>query len=281
MAVSTLSDLRSRLDVERYDSDPGKLLSEYTSDDNRLMQLASAQGRQSANRRGMLNSSMSAGASMDAMAKTALPLAQQRSEQLEARNTREEAGLMQTNLQEQQFGFESQMSAQDAAQRSELLGQEFGQQQQLSAQEADQERELQDRRIGSEMELAQLDADTRENLMAMEEGMRTRLAGLETDREQYQDASQMITTFTEQYQSSMRSILSNPDMAAEDRNSLLENAGTLLNLQTDMVRELYDVEISWSGDNFSPTAQQPETGGTGQAAAQPEAGGTREEQLGR
>ena len=52
-------------------------MQDIMSQDNNLMRQARTQGLQQANQRGLLNSSMAVGASQDAMARQALPIAQQ------------------------------------------------------------------------------------------------------------------------------------------------------------------------------------------------------------
>lgn len=62
--------------AENMDTVQGQM-KDLMSQDNSLMKQAKTQGLQQANKRGLLNSSMAVGASQDAMARNALPIAQQ------------------------------------------------------------------------------------------------------------------------------------------------------------------------------------------------------------
>jgi hypothetical protein len=199
-------------------TDVGKIAAEYAAQDSALMQRARTEGRQIANQRGLLNSSIAAQAAQNAILDRAIPMAQQESQQ------RFQAGLS---------------------------AQEFGQAKNLSAQEFEQQKGLQEQRIFGEMDLAQLDADTRKTLLDMESGLKERLAQLDVDTEDRTNMMSMITSFNDQYQQAMRSILSNPDIGAGDRNALLTSAGDFLRRQTDMIESLYGFKINWSGGSIT------------------------------
>jgi uncharacterized membrane protein YgcG len=89
--------------------------------------------------------------------------------------------------------------------------------------------------------------------MRMEREMRESLASLEISADERNNMTSMVTSMHGQYQDSMRSILNNPDMAAEDRNGLLSSASDLLQLQTSMIENLYNVDIDWDVSSYSPT----------------------------
>ena len=88
--------------------------------------------------------------------------------------------------------------------------------------------------------------------------MRESLAQLDISASEREDAGAMVTSMHEFYQESMRSTLSNPNLPADVRNDLLQNAALLLDQQTDMVGDLYGIEFDWEAGSFSPTGGQPE-----------------------
>lgn len=148
--MTAAQKLKQRLDARRVGSDPAELAAKYMSEDNRMMRLAAASGRQAANRRGLLSSSIAAGESMDRMAAYATDLAKQRSQQLEGRNVRAEQDIYAgrqlgretssaMKLASQQFGFQSKLSAQDYAQTLGLTREQAKLASSLSAQEAQQQ----------------------------------------------------------------------------------------------------------------------------------------------
>ncbi len=270
--------------------------------DSTLMRRADTIGRQIGNRRGVLNSSITAGAAMNAAYDAALPVAQQDASQaFQSEQAAAQFGYAgQLSAQEAQqrlneaaaaFGYTSQLSEQEAAQRlteiqtsfqnegllsqqqfqqnMALSDQEFEQQMGLSRQDYQQQLDLQERRIGSEYELAMLDAETRQTLLTMESNMQTQLAEMNIDAESRQQMTAMITSMHELYQESLRSTLSNPDISAEDRNALLQSAGDLLILQTAMIEDLYGVELDWVDTSYIPTTSTDGSGDTGGTAPSP------------
>ncbi len=88
---------------------------EMMSKDNRLMQQAETRGLQSANRRGLMNSSMAVQASEAAVLDRVIPMASQESDQRFASRTAK-----------QKFGFEAALAKQDSEIKQSLADQEIG-----------------------------------------------------------------------------------------------------------------------------------------------------------
>lgn len=106
-------------------TNPADELAKMVATDSNMMQQASTKGMAASNSRGLLNSSMSVGASMDAMANAAIPLAQQTASQ-----------NFETNRQQTQIEAEMQM------QSRELTSREQAQIRDIEANAAAQGREL-------------------------------------------------------------------------------------------------------------------------------------------
>ena len=309
---------------------------EMMQGDNALMTRAKTQGLQTANRRGILNSSVAAGASTNAVLDRVVPMASQEAQQRHAeqmsdreaghrsreaeqqfgfsqalsRQDFEQTGRLQDDSQahdqsmsdreaghrrseaEQQFGFQSALSKQEFGQTKQLSEQEFEQASSLSDQEFKQqfglsrqeykqtlklqeneqkfeskitdktfkhEKSIQKLQLASDKQLAELDSETRKDLMKMESDMRKRLAQMDVDLQQQENMGNMISSMNEQYQTAVNSILSNPNLSAEDRNDMLRASGELLNHQMDLVEDLYDTEVDWITGSFdltSPTSEE-------------------------
>ena len=96
-----------------YDDDPTRIVNDITSQDSELMRAAAQRGRESANARGMLNSSIGIQAAQQSIVDAALPLAESKAN-IEAQHNRDYTG----------FYYSSQRAAQDqqyALQRDSLL----------------------------------------------------------------------------------------------------------------------------------------------------------------
>ena len=91
-----------------------------TSEASPLMQAAQTEGLKIANRRGLLNSSMAADASQDAMIRNALPIAQQDADIAFRTNLFDKDAALRKELQSSEFGFNSGEKALDRALQEKL-----------------------------------------------------------------------------------------------------------------------------------------------------------------
>ena len=192
--------------------DVAGLTADVLSEDNRLMRLAATKGVQYANRRGLMNSSIAAGASMDAQAEYAVDIAQK------------------------QAGINSRRN--------------------LSAQEARQDR--QQTRLERQLDRRQtrLDYKFDSKLLAREEEMRLNIEKLGISAQEKTDMTNMVTDIFDQYQKSVNTYLSNPDLTADQRNAFLSGAGEFLQPQMELIEELYGVDIKWLDSAFNPSTGQ-------------------------
>lgn len=278
-------------------SNVANVAAEIMSEDSRLLQLAKSRGMQTANSRGLLNSSIAAGAAETAVLDQVVPMASQEAQQrfnkqqarrdssMRMREAKQgfgftsalkdqDAGIAK-DLAEQGFGFETKLKDQDAGiakdlknqdtkselklsrkkfdQAKALSNQQFKEEMGMSRQEYRQDMALQERRLGSEKYLAQLDSGTRQKLMGMEQDMRESLAEMEIGKDEKSNMTSMLTSMHDMYQDSMRSILANTGLPADERNKLLKNAGELLTIQTDLVKSVYAVDFKWADGTFDIT----------------------------
>ena len=259
---------------KRQNSNVSDVAADMMSEDNRAMQLAKTRGTQQANARGVLNSSIAAGAAQDEMMKYVTPMAQQEASQRHAENLSDQ-GYRQSLSQaeqgfgfasaltdkeseirmkeaEQAFGFQTKLSDQEFQQALQLSDQEFEHQTGMSKLEFAQNRKLQEDQIQAEERLAKLDANTRTQLMEMESSLKKRLAKMEIAADDSTQMSNMVSTMFDQYQKSMNSILANPNLPADERTALLESAGALIGRQVDMTETMFNIDIDWPTSTFNP-----------------------------
>lgn len=210
----------------------------YMEQDSPIMQQAETAGRQAANRRGLLNSSLAVGAAQGAVIERILPMAQQTAQQR----------------------FQGEMSRQEYQQGQNMSAQEFDQNARLSLQGFRQELASQAERIHAEFDLARIDARTRIAAIEVEGSIRERITGMEISANDRADMIGMLTSYGQQYQEQFRSILSNPDISGEDREDLMRAAGETYMRNVDVANGLFGYEIDWRGGTVARTSTGAETG---------------------
>lgn len=179
------------------EEDVAAIANKYASQNNALMRRAAASGTQTANRRGLLNSSIAAGAAQGAVLDQVVPMASQTAGQNFQRNAsnqdfRQNSALSyqgfgqdrvlrrdqygyDRGLQDQRFGhertlakdafgYDSLLSKQAYGQQSNLQREAFGYDSRLSQQNYTQQRGLNEQGFTFERTLAQLDIASRERL---------------------------------------------------------------------------------------------------------------------
>lgn len=104
------------------DDSPTAKLAEITASSTPLMKQARTQGLQSANRRGLLNSTMAVGAAQDSAYRAAVPLAQQSADQ-----------TFQKNLSLQSFGQQGELQGRELASLETRQGRDLASQENIAA----------------------------------------------------------------------------------------------------------------------------------------------------
>lgn len=177
--------------------------------------------------------------------------------------------INQMRLSSQQFGFAQQLSEQDAAQRLTALRAEYAERGLLSEQEFVQnialseqdfqqkfkmskeqylqEKKLQAQRIGAEKDLAMMDADARKDLLEMEKDMRVELAQMELEADDKGEVNAFVTSAQQMYQEGVRSILSNKDLSADERKSLIRAEKKNLAARMQLANRMFKIRppIKW------------------------------------
>lgn len=240
---------------------------ELTSQDSPLMQQAKTDALKVANRRGLLNSSMAVGAAQDATVRAALPIASQDASQAFQKNMQgsdqawksgesaldrtstEGMAKAQRDLQEkmQNVGIDADKQTQirDIASREGLAAAERALQQAMQSTDiasreglAQQERtlqwEMQNREIG--YQTGQRGADR---------ALQEQLASWNLKSADRNAASQFITNMESMFQESYSSIMANTNLDAPTREAQIVSARNLRDRQMNMVRQMYNVALTW------------------------------------
>lgn len=255
-----------------------EIAADIASKDSPLLQNAATKARQYANKRGLINSSMAAGAGQRAALDVAIPLASQQAGQEFQKNLTDQQTGAQKELETQRFGHQTQLtdqqtaaqkalSAQDFTQRGDLSSQEAGQTSDLSAQSAaqtadlsrqdfsqtgllsgqnfEQNRDLQGDRITADRQMQADDFNFQVDKQASEQAFQEWQANTNLNATQQQQAGSMVTSMQNLYQNTIANINANSDLSAEARTAQLGAAKELLDRQIALTESLYSVNIAW------------------------------------
>ena len=265
--------------------------------DSPLIKQARSQGMAAGNRRGLLNSSMAAGAAQGAAYAAAIPLASQNSSQTHTKNMQgqERLGL----LERQNVDNTAQMDRLTTNNKAELdrLGAAAGYDltRQNAQNQADMDRlnrsgELdaatQQRTITANMaqlqesgrlEAQRQDAQNLANLELQRQGGNIDIAKINTQADRAMEelktslasqdrerATAAATSMLNSQDSLLAAIMGNPDIDAATRERMLADNQARRQIALDVVGQLYDVELTWgqNGLQQANTQQQQQTNPT-------------------
>jgi len=203
--------------------------------DSPLMRKAAATGLQHANRRGLLNSSLAGQAAQSAMLDHIVPMASQTSEQGFGRG-----------LQERQFEFEGG----ETQKEREFRGGESQLEREFKGGETQKERDLKLDIVGREEVLQRERMSLDEAMAAADRTLKGLISDNQISANDRRGAESMINNAYRDYENALQSIMSNPDLPAEERNSLLRNAKNMLTAKIDYATELYGAVFDWPENPF-------------------------------
>ncbi|GAA4108905.1 hypothetical protein ACFFTN_01490 [Aminobacter aganoensis] len=216
-----------------------------SSQDSKLNQMARTEGLKSANRRGLLNSSMAVGAAQDAVIKNVLPIASQDASQDFARNE---------NARNFEYSMAAQNDAQAFAGTQAGLDRTLQREMQASSITAAESQQIRD--IASREGLAAADRALQTMLVDKDIGFRTaenkldrdlqqRIATLNLNSSDRNAAAQFLTSMEDMFNRSQQSIMANTALDATQRTQQLNAAKALRDKQLSFVEQMYDIDIKW------------------------------------
>jgi hypothetical protein len=211
-------------------------LNAITSTDSPTMQLARATAAETANGRGLMNSSIAAGAGEAASIAAAAPFALQDANNTAQKNISYQDAGQSADLSRQQA--EQALSAQQEAEgaQSRLSTQEYGQQTGLLGVQSQAAKDLAAQQAASTKDLANVNNDaemkrTAATLASTERGTAT--AALGNNEAAYLDA--------------FGKIAQNPDIPAASRDAYLSNILAIRTQGNDAVQQMYGISLNWGG----------------------------------
>lgn len=207
--------------------------------DSPLMQRARATGTAFANRRGLMNSSIAAGAQQGAVLDQVVPMASQNAQQEFQKNRAGQDFGIAGGLAEKDFGYRSDLSKQEAAQQKDAVTTEYGLRESLQGKQQSYEtgRDALNKQFEAEQNAFQLQAQER-------------IAELGISGDSARSARTSIDNAFNDYQNSIQSIMGNPKISGEDRHALTIAAKSLLTKQTDYVSRLSSTDLAWPAGGF-------------------------------
>lgn len=203
--------------------------------DSPLMQIAATGAKQEANRRGLVNSSMAVGAGQSAVLGAALPIAQQDAQ------TRATAGQYNAN-QANQFT----LAAQDATNRAfehganatnALQAQSNTIRQQAAQLNAEAGNKLLMQDLDNQFKAAVANADfaSKENLQTLADATKVDLANIQATYQQMISSNEQAGALYGKVMQNITDIVNNPDIAAADKTTAINNQKTMLRTGMEVV----------------------------------------------
>lgn len=248
--------------------------------DNPYMKQAATRGRQAANRRGLLNSSIAVGAVEGERIKAALPIATQDSAQSherhiqgrniefqdigQQRNIAAQRDLLDTeiagrkDLQTQDISSRERMQERDIAAARESLERELGSRAMLQEAEIAAQRERlgmqlssQEERALQELRAAEqrlgLELTSRETMQQRDLELQERIANMNLSANERTAAAQIAQAFESTYAQMVSSIMNNPEMPANERQRMLDHAARIRDSNYSLVEQFYGIDLTWGG----------------------------------
>ena len=264
--------------------------------DSPLMQQAATKGLKSANRRGLLNSSMAVQAAQAATLDAAVPIASQEAGQahqsnmqgtdIEAQSRRQGVDIAaQERMQGTEIGARerlqgTELSSRERMQGTDIAAQERLQGTELSARERLQGTELESRErmqgtelaaqstlqgaeLASRERMQQAENALREQLSTLDREAQARIAGMNVAANERTAAATMAAGFEQSYAQMVATIMNNPDIPSEVRQQYLDHAAAVRDSNFALVEQMYGLELEWT----TPTTTPGEGGDGGEDGA--------------
>lgn len=265
-------------------TDVGEIAAGLMNRDSPLMKAAETRGRQYANARGLMNSTIGAQASQAAALEHVVPLASQTADQ-----------RFRSGLQTKEFEFQGAQNEAERGLRRDLATQEAGLRRELQTQAITSEETLARERMASDERLQGLRIDAEKLLqterLTVEQSMQTErllaeIAQAEADRALKDLINQrdiaandrrgietMLANAYNDYAQLTQAIMSNPELPASERNALLSNAKNMLTARINYTTQMYSTAFDWPPNPFVSDGGDESDGGSsgGSGTSRPEA----------
>lgn len=230
----------------------GGLLSSGSS----YLEAAKTRGEQFANRRGLLNTSMAAGATEAEAIKAALPIAQQDAGYMQSRGLEAQKGDIQSGLYKTQGRISGGLLAQEGTQAKELSKLGYTQEAGLAAQKGEIQTGLTELEAGKRSELSAQEATQAteiENIqqvganyrLGLENDIKMQLAGVELASQERTALGEAMTEMGKQFEDNLSNVQRDPNVKSENKTSVIESIQRAYQADLTSLSNIYGVEISW------------------------------------
>ncbi|PWE56762.1 hypothetical protein DEM27_10390 [Metarhizobium album] len=208
----------------RRDDDVQNNLMRLMDPESPLMRQATTAGLRTANRRGLLNSSIAASAVQDSAYTAAVPLASQNASQAAQENLTNIGYDAQMRMQERQLGSAAALQAAQIKATADLQTQDIGYQ--------TAERKL-------------------------DRALQEKLAGWNLNSSDRNSAASTLLGMEQLYNTQVQNIMNNTNLSAADRTAYLASANAYRDKVLSLVEQMYDVSLDW-GQNSAAAVSEAE-----------------------
>lgn len=252
---------------------------------NPLNKMATTTGLKNTNRRGLLSSSLSAGAAQAEVLKAATPIAMQESAQqhqaklsmgMQAKDIAAQQGTQQRDIQSrqdllmQELGSREKMQLADQAAEKERQGIQLSSNERLALQDMQAANERLDKQIGSQERLQQSQFGNNEKLQLSEQEFRgtqagldreaqERIAGLNLSGNERGSAASLAANFESTYSQMVSSITANTELPADARQQMLNHAAAVRDSNLALVEQMYGITLNWAPTPVQTDEEETET----------------------
>lgn len=241
-----------------------------------VLDVARRRGISTAQRRGLLNTTLAAEAGEQAVIREAAPFALQDASTIASENLLAQQTYAQRVAAQEEFGFEKELrsqdiTAQEAAQerdiegRSRLIGEaaEIETKRDVRQQAFDIEKQANDNVAA--MERLGVQVDNQQAIAVMDANTRLQMNTENLNvQERFNTGSFMLET-ENNYNRMLAAIASNPEIPANVRQRMEANALAVRNTSQNMIESLYGTDLSWA-----PEPEAAKTTGTGETVTKVE-----------
>jgi hypothetical protein len=226
------------------------LAADMMGQDSLLMQKAAAEGMQAGASRGMMNSTLSAQAGQSAALEYVVPMASQNAAQAAAQNLSAQEYVESRGLARQGFRYDKAMADKNA----QIANKQTKLQASLTEDQTRLEANLAKNQTNLEASLAQgqaaFEAELARQQAEFEAGLQTQLNAQQLAGEDRRGAEATMSNIFNDYQDSMASIMANPNLSAEERNSMIESSQAMVEDRMAMASLMYGEAFDWPKGMF-------------------------------
>jgi len=224
------------------------------------LEAAKTRGTQFAAQRGLLNTSMAAGASEAEAIKSALPIAQQDAGYMQQRGLATQGGEIQTGLYRTQGEISGGLLAQEGEQARRLSTQESEQtlgretaltaqkgtiQSQLAEQEAKDRAALSAQESTQEITLENIQQDGANYRLGLENDVKTKLAEMELSSQEKTSVGNAMTELGNLFTEQLANIQRDPNVTAVNKTAAIKTLQAAYQSNLASLASIYSIIISW------------------------------------